>query len=154
MTENAVFFLGANAPEGFHSLFSELYDPLDGWQAYILKGGPGTGKSTFLRTVAQACDAKGVEYETIRCASDPRSLDAIRIESKKICLVDGTAPHVIEPKYPGAVEKTLELGAFRQDAPLREKRAESCARNAREHGGNPTFCRNRMLHQQEYEYEE
>ena len=124
MTENTVFFLGANSPEGFHSLFSELYDPRDGWRAFILKGGPGTGKSTFLRTVAQACGAAGVAYETIPCASDPQSLDAVRIESKKICIADGTAPHVIEPQYPGAVETTLELGAFRDDDTLRRSREE------------------------------
>jgi hypothetical protein len=124
MTENTTFFLGANTPFGFHSLFRELYDPSDGWRAYILKGGPGTGKSTFMKTLAARCDEAGVRYETIRCASDPRSLDALRIESKKICVADGTAPHVIEPKYPGAVETVLDLSAFWDDAALRENRAE------------------------------
>ena len=136
MTENAVFFFGANTPQGFRSLFSELYDPRDGWRAYILKGGPGTGKSTFLRTVAKACDDAGVGYESVPCASDPNSLDAIRIESKKVCVADGTAPHVIEPQFPGAVETTLELGVFRDDGKLREKRGEIMelfAENAAQH---------------------
>ena len=124
MTENTTFFLGANTPYGFRSLFHELYDPSDGWRAYILKGGPGTGKSTFMKTIAAKCDAAGVGYETIRCASDPNSLDAIRIESKKICIADGTAPHVIEPKYPGAVETTLDLSAFWNADALRENRGE------------------------------
>lgn len=124
MTENTTFFLGANTPFGFHSLFRELYDPADGWRAYILKGGPGTGKSTFMKTIAARCAEAGVGYETIRCASDPNSLDAIRIEEKKICIADGTAPHVLEPKYPGAVETVLDLSACWNDAVLRENREE------------------------------
>ena len=124
MTENATFFLGANTPFGFHSLFHELYDPADGWRAYILKGGPGTGKSTLMKTIAAKCDEALVRYETIRCASDPNSLDAIRIESKRICIADGTAPHVLEPKYPGAVETVLDLSAFWDDTLLREDREE------------------------------
>ena len=124
MTENTTFFLGANTPFGFHSLFRELYDPADGWRAYILKGGPGTGKSTFMKTVAARCEEAGVGYETIRCASDPNSLDAVRIESKKICIADGTAPHVLEPKCPGAVETVLDLSAFWDEAVLRENRGE------------------------------
>ena len=34
------YFLGANTPSGFISRFDHLYDPDDGWFAYILKGGP------------------------------------------------------------------------------------------------------------------
>ena len=41
------FFLGANAPGGFVSRFDHLYSPQEGWFAYILKGGPGTGRSVF-----------------------------------------------------------------------------------------------------------
>ncbi|MBQ7541744.1 MAG: hypothetical protein IJT44_05585 [Clostridia bacterium] len=123
MTENTTFFLGANTPSGFHSLFHELYDPADGWRAYILKGGPGTGKSTLMKTVAEKCGEAGVGYETIRCASDPDSLDALRIESKKICIADGTAPHILEPRYPGAVERTVDLSAFWNFDRLRESRS-------------------------------
>ena len=124
MTENATFFLGANTPGGFHSLFHELYDPLDGDRAYILKGGPGCGKSTLMKTVAARLDAAGIGYETIRCTSDPDSLDALRIESKKLCIADGTAPHVLEPRYPGAAETTVDLGACWDETLLRENRAE------------------------------
>lgn len=124
MTEHATFFLGANTPDGFHSLFHELYDPLDGWHAYILKGGPGCGKSTLMKTIAAHLDDAGIGYETIRCASDPDSLDALRIESKKICIADGTAPHVLEPRYPGASETTVDLGACWNETTLRENGAE------------------------------
>lgn len=125
MTGHTAFFLGANTPFGFRSLYNELYDPADGWSAYILKGGPGTGKSTFMKTVAEACDAAGVDYETIRCASDPHSLDALRIESKKICIADGTAPHILEPQYPGAVETVLDLSAYWNRDVLKKQREQA-----------------------------
>ena len=42
------FFLGANSEEGFFSLYDQLLGGrLD--DLMILKGGPGCGKSTFMR---------------------------------------------------------------------------------------------------------
>ena len=142
MAEQVSFFLGANTPTGFHSLYGELYDPSDGWTAYILKGGPGTGKSTFMRRIVDACGEKGVPCEVINCASDPHSLDAVRIESKKVCIADGTAPHTIEPKYPGAVETTLDLSAYWDGVRLRLQRApiiQLFAENAAHHARTVRF---------------
>ena len=42
------FFFGANNKSKYVSLFSEMYDPKDDGKHYILKGGPGTGKTTTL----------------------------------------------------------------------------------------------------------
>ena len=117
-TDNALFFLGANTPEGFYSLFSELYSPEDGWRLYIIKGGPGTGKSTLMKRIASAADRRGLFCERICCSSDPESLDAVIIPSLKISIADGTPPHVIEPKYPGVCEKFVDLGLFRDDSRL------------------------------------
>ena len=118
------FFLGANTPKGFYSLFSELYSPEDGWVLYIIKGGPGTGKSSFMKRVAAAAEKKGLYCERIYCSSDPDSLDAVIIPSLKVSIADGTAPHVIEPKYPGVSEVIIDLGQYRNDALLRERRSE------------------------------
>lgn len=124
VTENTTFFLGANTPFGFHSLFSELYDPYNGWTAYIIKGGPGTGKSTMMKRIADICEESGISCERVHCASDPSSLDALIFDSKKISVVDGTAPHVIEPQFPGAVETVLNMDAYRDDSILKKNRAE------------------------------
>ena len=40
------YFLGAYTPAGFHSLYHELIPPKEAEAVYILKGGPGCGKST------------------------------------------------------------------------------------------------------------
>ena len=51
MAKKSASFLGANTPKGFVSLFDELYNPYDNTDAYIIKGGPGTGKSTLMKSV-------------------------------------------------------------------------------------------------------
>ncbi len=123
-TESVSFFLGANTPGGFFSLFSELYSPEDGWRLYIIKGGPGTGKSTLMKRIAAAAEKKGLFVERIYCSSDPHSLDGVIIPSLKLSIADGTPPHVIEPKYPGVSEKFVDLGLFRDDKKLRAFRDE------------------------------
>lgn len=87
------FFLGANSPCGFVSRFDSLYDPEGGWHAFVLKGGPGTGKSTLMHRVAAAAQEAHAQVERIHCSSDPASLDAVILPGQKLCIVDGTAPH-------------------------------------------------------------
>lgn len=105
------FYLGANTPVGFVGYLDDLYDAGDGWQAYIIKSGPGTGKSSLMRTVMNIMSELGQEPEAIYCSSDPRSLDGVLFPKLKICILDGTAPHVIEPRYWGAVEQIVNLSA-------------------------------------------
>lgn len=107
---NIKFFLGANTPTGFVSRFDQLYNPKDSWFCYILKGGPGTGKSTLMKKVALEAKKHKIESELIYCASDPDSLDAVIFPSIKFCIVDGTSPHTLDPIYPGASDKIINLG--------------------------------------------
>lgn len=130
------FFLGANTPEGFYSLFSELYDPEDGWRLYILKGGPGTGKSSVMKKIAAEAEKRGLYCERVYCSSDPDSLDAVIIPRLKVSIADGTLPHAIEPRFPGVSEKIVDLGAFRNDRLLSEYREtviEKTLENSAEH---------------------
>lgn len=117
------FFLGANARRGFFSLYDQLIDPKAGDTLYILKGGPGCGKSSFMRRVAAALAEKGLDLEYILCSGDPDSLDALRVPALGLALVDGTAPHVIEPQYPGAMESYVNLGAFYDTEALHREKA-------------------------------
>ncbi len=109
---NISYFLGANSPEGFVSLFSELYTTDGSWRCFILKGGPGTGKSTLMKRIASLLNAEGYNVDRIYCSSDPDSLDAVKCESLGFCIADGTSPHVIEPVFPGAVENIVNLGEY------------------------------------------
>ncbi len=104
------FFLSANTPKGFFSVFDHLYYPEKNWFCYILKGGPGTGKSTLLKNIAKKAVEKGIYTEIIHCSSDPDSLDAVIFPKLKKCVADGTAPHVLDPIYPGASDVIINLG--------------------------------------------
>ena len=106
------YFLGANSCNGFISAFCECYDPFDGWKAYIIKGGPGTGKSSFMKYVAKTADKKGIKVILCPCSSDPDSLDGVIMPEKKTVILDGTAPHIVEPVFPGACEEILNFGQF------------------------------------------
>ena len=116
------YFLGANSADGFVSLYDGLRQ--EGEFLWILKGGPGCGKSTFLRYVAAAAERAGYEAERVLCSGDPDSLDAIRIPALRCCFADGTAPHVLEPDIPGASSLYIDLGRFCNTDGLRAKESE------------------------------
>ena len=118
------YFLGANSPTGFYSLYDQLIDPEEAEEVFILKGGPGCGKSSLMRKVGAAMEEHGLEVEYIDCSGDPDSLDAVVIPALKTAVVDGTAPHVVEPKYPGLVESYVNLGACYDRAGLLTVRSE------------------------------
>lgn len=104
------YFLGANSPTGFYSLYPELIQPERARTIYILKGGPGCGKSTLMRRVGARMEEEGLDTEYILCSGDPDSLDALLLPQLGVALVDGTAPHVVEPKYPGVVDRYVNMG--------------------------------------------
>ncbi len=117
-------FLGANTPRGFVSLFDEMYNPYQNGRAFIIKGGPGTGKSTLMKKIGRICEERGLDAEWVYCSSDPQSLDGIIIPEKGICVADGTSPHTLEPKFPGAVENIINTGDFWDKGKLYERRDE------------------------------
>ncbi len=103
------YFLGCASPAGFKSEFISQIQKQE-YYTYILKGGPGTGKSTLMKKIANACDDD--KCELYYCSSDTKSLDAVVLTDKKIIVVDGTAPHVYDPLLPGVSQEVVNLGAF------------------------------------------
>lgn len=106
------YFLGANSPAGFYSLYGELSDPTRMNALYILKGGAGCGKSTLMKRIARHAEVAGLDTQLILCSGDPDSLDAVILPQKGVAVVDGTAPHVVEANCPGAVETYVDLSQF------------------------------------------
>ncbi|MEH6948959.1 PRK06851 family protein [Bacillus sp. JJ634] len=109
MTGKALhYFAGGNTARGYFSLYESNFAELE--KVFILKGGPGMGKSTLMKKLANEWLEKGYDVEHIHCSSDPDSIDGVIFPALKIGLVDGTEPHVVEPKAPGAIEEYVNLG--------------------------------------------
>lgn len=115
-------FISMNSSEGFVSYFDEYINSLD--RVYILKGGPGTGKSGLMKYFGQQAQALGYSPLYIHCSSDPDSLDGVIIEEISTGVFDGTAPHVIEPKLPGVRDEIINLGQFWDSGMLCSKKDE------------------------------
>ena len=105
-------FPGGNTPQGFFSYYNYIISNNDANRIFILKGGPGTGKSTFMRKIGEALVAQGYDAEFHHCSSDNNSLDGLVIPKLKVALIDGTAPHIVDPKLPGCVDQILPLGEY------------------------------------------
>lgn len=103
------YFCAANSGEGFVNFYPYLNEIAE--RVFVIKGGPGTGKSSFMRCVAREAERKGKSVTYYYCSSDPGSLDAVFINNR-ILLLDGTAPHTAELSLPGAKDDIIDLGAF------------------------------------------
>jgi hypothetical protein len=102
------YYAGGNTAKGFYDLFESNMQGLE--NIYLLKGGPATGKSTMMKKLADAWKKQGYTIERIHCSSDNDSLDGFIIPTLHFGIFDATAPHVLEPKAPGAIEQYVNLG--------------------------------------------
>ena len=127
------YFLGANTPEGFRSEYGSLQTDRRIEKLWILKGGSGCGKSTLMRLVAARAEQLGLSCEQILCSSDPDSLDALVVPEAGIGIVDGTAPHVVEPTLCGVGSNYVNLGICYNEDLLRP--LEPALRAAKEAAG-------------------
>ena len=89
-------FPGGNTSKGFYSYYNYIINQEDAKRIFILKGGPGVGKSTFMKKIAAEMLERGDDAEYMHCSSDNNSLDGLVIPRIGVALIDGTAPHVVD----------------------------------------------------------
>ncbi len=104
-------FPGGNTSEGFVSYYDYIIEN-DANRIFIIKGGPGTGKSSMMKKVAKEILERGYDVEYHHCSSDNNSIDGIVIPKLRVAMIDGTAPHIVDPKHPGAVDEIIHLGDY------------------------------------------
>ncbi len=113
--------------------------PKDANRVFVIKGGPGVGKSTFMTAIAKDMVCRGYDVEIHHCSSDNSSIDGVVFPEIGVGMLDGTWPHVVDPKVPGAVDEIIWLGEFwdeesvranKQSILLAQKGAESVFRRA------------------------
>ena len=112
-------FPGSNTAAGFVGFFDDLRQRAA--RTVILKGGPGVGKSTLMASVGRHYERLGMETGYYHCSGDPDSLDAVFIPQAGFLVLDGTAPHIIDPALPGARDGILNLGACLDEAQLAQQ---------------------------------
>ena len=99
-------FPGANTANGSFNFFDNIIQG-DINRIFCFKGGPGVGKSSLMKKIAQEFIDRGYDVELHHCPSDPSSLDALLIKKLGVVLLDGTSPHIVDPKNPGAVDEIV-----------------------------------------------
>ena len=120
------YFASANGFDGFRSSFKKIFNPEKYDKLFVLKGGPGTGKSTLMKAVKSHFKAADLRVESIFCSSDKSSLDGVIVENgeKRVAIIDGTAPHETDARIPGAIDEIINLSAFWSAEELMKNRKE------------------------------
>lgn len=114
------FFAAANTSAGFVSFFDRVFDPNALSKLYILKGGPGRWEKH-----AHEKSRVGGQSARLYAALLPLLLRPefarrrYHSETGK-AIIDGTAPHTVDPRYAGAKEEIVNLGEA-WNIPLLEK---------------------------------
>ena len=109
---NKTIFAASNGYCGFKSIFDKVLTNKTIERIFILKGGPGTGKSSIMKAAIKYANKAGIYAEEILCSSDPYSLDGVILTDgeKSVAIFDGTSPHIMDPIYPGARDEIINLG--------------------------------------------
>jgi hypothetical protein len=109
---NLRYFLGGNTSSGFYSLYDSFVSLEDGDFLWIIKGGPGCGKSSFMKMIGGAAERAGLSVEYAVCSGDPLSLDGVYIPELKTAYTDGTSPHIRDTNFAAADSSYINLGIF------------------------------------------
>ena len=116
------YFLGNNTAYGFKGFYEEELKRID--PVILLKGGPGTGKSSLMKKVANEAKSRGYDVELWYCSGDPSSLDGVYIKGLNAAVVDATAPHASGANLPVIKDYIVDLATSLSHDKLSEHRAE------------------------------
>lgn len=101
------YFLGNNSGYGFFNLYENELKTKK--KVVLLKGGPGTGKSSLLKKIAKKAKALGLDYELWFCSGDPQSLDGVLVKERDVAVVDATSPHASGVDVPVVKDVIFDL---------------------------------------------
>lgn len=124
MSEERHYFPGNNTPLGFFSYYENILGQREANKIICVKGGPGSGKSTFLRRIGKHFASMGEPVDHLHCSADENSLDGVVLRRRKVALIDGTSPHVTDPVTPGAVDMIVNLGEYWNEEGIAENKDE------------------------------
>ena len=62
-------FPGSNSAYGFYSFYDQIIED-NATRIFVIKGGPGVGKSTFMKNIARELIERGCNAEFHCCSAD------------------------------------------------------------------------------------
>lgn len=131
-------FLGVATPDGPKDFIPSITRNVD--KRYLIKGRPGTGKSTILGKLLSEAEKRGYDIEAYHCGFDPKSYDMIVLRELSVAVFDSTRPHEYlaerhtdeivdtyeELVYPGTEEKYKDkIESIKQEYTRKIKEATS-----------------------------
>ncbi|GAA0446760.1 PRK06851 family protein [Lentibacillus halophilus] len=90
---------GTNTADGVVNVVPHLIENIP--HVYYIKGRAGTGKSVFMKRIANACLDHGLDVELYYCSFDPESIDMVLVRALDFCIFDSTDPHEFFPERHG-----------------------------------------------------
>lgn len=97
---------GSNTIEGNYHLVDQLLPLVK--KRILLQGGPGTGKSFFMKEIIKKGLAMGYSVEKYMCSFDPSSIDMVTFPELSVSILDSTDVHAFSP----ISEKDLVIDLF------------------------------------------
>lgn len=107
---------------GFHTFIPGLLQGLK--RVYILKGAPGSGKSSFIRFIGEHMSEQGYEVEFWISAVDAVSPDGVYIPQLNAAVINGSLSLPIDPRYPGVRDVLINLEEFWDEQKIDGQQAE------------------------------
>lgn len=104
------YFAEGVTNRGYISLLPNM---MSGWErAYVLMGGPGTGKSTLIKMVGLELLDRGYEVDFLRSARDPDSTAGLLIRRSNLAMLDLYEITPLRWRAPGVVERFIDLSVY------------------------------------------
>ncbi len=111
-------FTSSHTNQGFYTFIPTLLGGIK--KVYVLKGAPGAGKSTLIRSLGQELCQRGYEVDFWLSAEDAMNPEGLYISQLKSAVVNGNLSVAIEPKYPGLSGSIVNLSEYLDEVAIKE----------------------------------
>lgn len=109
-------FTSSNTSAGFVTFIPDLIKGLQ--RLYVLKGPPGSGKSTFIRLVGESLIEQGFEIEFWVSPLDLVNPEGVHIPRLEAAVINGSLQQPVDPPYPGITGQIVNLDGYLNQAAL------------------------------------
>ncbi|TGE33906.1 hypothetical protein [Desulfosporosinus sp. Sb-LF] len=116
------YFAEGMTTRGYISLLPNM---MPNWQrAYVLLGGPGTGKSTLIKVIGLELLDRGYDIDFLRSARDPDSMAGFIMPCMGLAMLDATEVSPLRWRAPGVVEKFIDFSMFSDERKLEKQHSK------------------------------